>query len=207
MDLAHVAEDAAKGAAMGSVVPGIGTALGAVGGVVLDLAPEVGRWLFGPDAAPVASAVAAAVGAVTGTSDDAAQAAVLADPEKAAALRIELVRIAAGQEEAAAAAAQAELVAKLSDVAGARAMAVQFAQTRSVLAWGAPVVSVVVLATFGVVVTVALTQTLPATAEPVLNVLMGTLGAMATSVVSYWVGSSAGSARKDEHLANLASRS
>lgn len=35
----------------------------------------------------------------------------------------------------------------------------------------------------------------------ILNMLMGTLAAMATSVVSYWVGSSAGSARKDEHLA------
>lgn len=40
----------------------------------------------------------------------------------------------------------------------------------------------------------------------VLNVLMGTLGAMATSVVSYWVGSSAGSARKDARLAGLAER-
>ena len=206
MDLAEVAEDAAKGAAMGSVVPGVGTALGAVGGVVLDLAPEVGRWLFGPDAAPVASAVSAALGAVTGTSDESAQAAVLADPEKAAALRIELARIAATQQAAAASASQAELMAKLSDVAGARAMAVQLAQTNSIIGWGAPVVSVVVLVTFGIVVTVALTQTLPATAEPVLNVLMGTLGAMATSVVSYWVGSSAGSARKDEHLASLATR-
>ena len=40
----------------------------------------------------------------------------------------------------------------------------------------------------------------------VLNVLMGTLGAMATSVVSYWVGSSAGSARKDARLASLQDR-
>jgi len=40
----------------------------------------------------------------------------------------------------------------------------------------------------------------------VLNVLLGTLGAMATSVVSYWVGSSAGSARKDARLASLAER-
>lgn len=39
-----------------------------------------------------------------------------------------------------------------------------------------------------------------------VNVLMGTLGAMSTSVVSYWVGSSAGSARKDDHLAKLADR-
>ena len=39
-----------------------------------------------------------------------------------------------------------------------------------------------------------------------LNVLMGTLGAMATSVVGYWVGSSAGSARKDARLASLTER-
>ena len=36
-----------------------------------------------------------------------------------------------------------------------------------------------------------------------LNVLLGTLGAMATSVVGYWVGSSVGSARKDDRLALL----
>ena len=206
MNVAQIAENAAKGAAMGSVVPGIGTALGAVGGVVLDLAPEVGRWLFGSDATPVVSAVTAAVGAVTGTTDEAAQVAALADPAKAATLRVELAKIAAEQETAAASAAQAELIAKLADVAGARAATVQLAQARSAIAWGAPVVSVVILVTFGVVVTVALTRTLPSNAEPVLNVLLGTLGAMATSVVSYWVGSSAGSARKDEHLASLASR-
>ena len=40
-----------------------------------------------------------------------------------------------------------------------------------------------------------------------LNVLLGTLSAMATSVVSYWVGSSVGSARKDARLATLVSRS
>lgn len=40
----------------------------------------------------------------------------------------------------------------------------------------------------------------------VLNVLLGTLGAMATNVVGYWVGSSAGSARKDARLASLADR-
>jgi len=39
-----------------------------------------------------------------------------------------------------------------------------------------------------------------------LNVLLGTLGAMATSVVTYWVGSSAGSARKDARLATIADR-
>ena len=40
----------------------------------------------------------------------------------------------------------------------------------------------------------------------VVNVLLGTLGAMATSVVGYWVGSSAGSARKDARLSELVAR-
>ncbi len=206
MNLAEVAEDAVKGAAAGSVVPGVGTALGAVGGIVLDLAPEVGRWLFGSNAAPVLSAVQSAVTAVTGTPETAAQAVALADPEKAAALRVELAKIAAEQESAAAAAAAAALAAQLTDVANARALTVQLAQSGSRIAWGAPVVSVVVLVTFGITMIMALTRSLPAGAEPVLNVLMGTLGAMATSVVGYWVGSSAGSDRKDEHLVSLANR-
>jgi protein-S-isoprenylcysteine O-methyltransferase Ste14 len=130
----------------------------------------------------------------------------LADPEKAAALRVELAKIAAEQESAAAAAAAAALAAQLTDVANARALTVQLAQSGSRIAWGAPVVSVVVLVTFGITMIMALTRSLPAGAEPVLNVLMGTLGAMATSVVGYWVGSSAGSDRKDEHLVSLANR-
>ena len=206
MDFGKMAEDAVKGAAAGSVVPGFGTALGAVGGVVLDLAPEVGRWLFGANAGPVVAAVQDAVGMVTGSQDSAAQAVALMDPDKASALRVELARIAAGQQAAAGAAAQAALVAQLSDVAGARAATLQLAQVGSGMAWGAAVVSVLVLLTFGAVVSIALTHALPANAEAVLNVLLGTLGAMATSVVSYWVGSSAGSARKDARLASLADR-
>ena len=41
----------------------------------------------------------------------------------------------------------------------------------------------------------------------ILNMLLGSLAAMATSVVSYWVGSSAGSARKDDHIARLTAKS
>ena len=206
MDIGRIVTDAAQGAAAGSVVPGVGTVLGAMGGVVLDLAPEVGRWLFGADAGPAVAAVQAAVRSATGSDDPAVQAAAVADPEVAATLRVDLARIAAEREDAAAAAAQASFAAMLADVAGARAMTVQLAQVGSAMAWGAPVVSVVVLATFGGVVALTLTRAMPAGAETVLNVLLGTLGAMATSVVSYWVGSSAGSARKDARLADLQSR-
>ena len=192
MDLSNMMEDAARGAAAGSVFPGVGTALGAVGGIVLDLAPEVGRWLFGPEAATTVSAVHAAVSTVTGSPDPDIQAASLADPGKAAALRVELARIASERAAAAATSDHAALVAQLGDVANARATTVQLARDGSSIAWGAPTVSVVVLLTFAGVMGVALTHTMPAGAEPVLNVLIGSLGAMTTSVVSYWVGSSAG---------------
>lgn len=207
MDVGRLMGDVAKGAAAGSVVPGVGTALGAVGGVVLDLAPEVGRWLFGNDAAPAVKAVQDAVGDVTGSTDPDIQAAALRDPDKAAALRLELARIAAGRQADQDASDQAVLVARLSDVAGARAMTVDLARSGSAMAWGAPVISAVVLLTFGGCVAMTLTRDMPSGAEPILNVLLGTLGAMATSVVSYWVGSSAGSARKDARLASLADRS
>jgi len=165
-----------------------GTALGAVGAVVLDAAPEIGRWLFGADGAAVQAAVQGVVATMTGTSDPAAQVAALADPDAAARLRVALAAIVAQH----ATAADARLAAQMMGAQG----------NGGAMAWGAPVVSLVVLATFGCVVTLVLLHGIPSgSSEAVLNVLLGTLGAMATNVVGYWVGSSAGSARKDERLA------
>ncbi len=172
-----------------------------MGGIALDLAPELGRWLFGPDAAPVAAAVQQAVQTATGTGDPAAQVAALADPALAARLRVSLASIAAARAAAAEADAEARLASRLADVANARAMALQLAQTGGAMAWGAPVTSLVVLATFGIVMGLVLLRAVPPGSETVLNVLLGTLAAMATNVVGYWVGSSAGSARKDARLA------
>ena len=203
MDFGAVAVDAAKGAAAGSVVPGIGTALGAAGAVALDLAPELARWLFGPGAAPVVMAVQEAIGAVTGSTDRDVQVARVADPTVATALRVQLAQIAAQAAAARDAAQVSKITALLADVAGARAQTLALAQAGSALSWGAPVVSVVVLATFGAVVSLVLFRTVPSGSEAVLNVLLGTLGAMATSVVGYWVGSSVGSVRKDDRLARL----
>lgn len=69
--------------------------------------------------------------------------------------------------------------------------------------WATIAVSLLVLAMFGAIVALALFNAIPAGSEAVLNTLLGTLGAMAMTVISYWVGSSAGSARKDERLAEL----
>ena len=203
MDLFKLTADAAKGAAAGSLVPGIGSALGAVGGIALDLAPELGQWLFGSNADATVRAVQDAVATVTGATDGAAQVAALTNPEVAAQLRLHLASIAAERAATAAKVNQEALVAQLADVANARAATLGLAQAGSPMAWGAAIVSTIVLLTFGSVMALALVRSLPANAEPILNVLLGTLGAMSTSVVSYWVGSSAGSARKDARIAKL----
>ena len=203
MDWVQVGADAAKGAAAGSVVPGIGTALGAAGGVALDLAPEIGQWLFGPGSANTVKAVETAVQTVTGAADVDSQVQALTNPDLARTLRIQLAGIAAASAASAAKAAQDQLVAQLADVANARATTVELAQAGSPMAWGAAIVSVVVLTTFAGAMLMTLLRAIPENAAPVLNVLLGSLTAMATSVVSYWVGSSVGSARKDAHIANF----
>ena len=203
MDISGLAADVAKGAAAGSVVPGVGTALGAAGALALDLAPELARWLFGPGSAPVVVAVEGAVKAATGSADADVQVARVADPAVAGSLRVRLAEIAADAAGARDAARAEALAAVLADVAGARAQTLALVQGGSAMAWGAPVVSLVVLVTFGAVVSLVLFRAVPAGSEAVLNVLLGTLGAMATSVVGYWVGSSVGSVRKDDRLARL----
>lgn len=174
------------------------TVSGAVAGAVLNLAPEIGRWLFGSGAAGVVAAVQKAVATVSGSLEPEQQVLALADPDKAAALRVILARIAAEQAATAAADGRTAILAGV-----ARGMTPVGSGSPG---YGAPLVSMVVLLTFAAVMVVALTRTMPQGAEPVLNVLLGTLGAMATSVVGYWVGSSAGSARKEERLASLAER-
>ncbi len=169
--------------------------------LVLSIAPEIGRWLFGSAGEATANAVVSAVQAVTGTNDAAASAQMLsANPEAAANLRVKLAEIAAGREKAMRDADAALLASQLSDVANARAQTVALASNKSAVQWAAPIVSVVVLATFGSVMLMALTRSLPSGSETLLNMLLGSLAAMTTSVVSYWVGSSAGSASKTELL-------
>ena len=173
--------------------------------LALSIAPELARWLFGDKAEATTAAVSSAIARVTGTPDEAAAQAVLArDPQVAATLRVELARIAS---EADAAFRQAELgtlQAALKDVADARAQTLGLAQAHSIVQFAPAVISGLVLVTFGVVMFAALTRVLPEGLQTELPMLLGTLAAMATSVVSYWVGSSAGSASKTQMLFRVA---
>jgi hypothetical protein len=175
--------------------------MGALIPLAISLAPEIGKYLFGSSGEATAAAVAQVVQSVTGTTDDTvAQAAINSNPQLAAQLRVQLAQIAAQQEAAAQSAQLDGLKAYLADIAGARQQTVDLAKSGSAVQWAPVLVSIVVLATFGVVMAAALSHALPAGSETILNMLLGTLAAMATSVVSYWVGSSAGSAQKTDLL-------
>lgn len=188
-------QTASIGATIGSVVPGVGTVIGGAAGGLLGVAMNMvpGLQHLIADKPETIQAVQSAVEAVTGTSDPvAAQAAVDADPEVVAELQRQLAKIANDRFKAA-----------LADIQNARAATLHLAQAGSPLSWGAPVVSVIVLASFGLLCGLLLFREIPPESEALLNILLGSLAAMTTSVVSYWVGSSAGSASKDARLSGM----
>lgn len=74
--------------------------------------------------------------------------------------------------------------------------------------WGRVLISLVVTIGFmGVLVLVITTKTQGNAAPEVMLVMLGALGAAFGQVVSYWVGSSSGSAQKDTALQNMAAKS
>jgi hypothetical protein len=204
--------DLAKGAALGAALGPVGAGAGAAVALVGDIADATGltKFLFGPKAAATTAAVAAAVQAVTGTSDAAQQAAALArDPAATAQLRQALATIAAQCQAEHDASVLAMMQAQAADTANARQQTVTLAASKSVLAWGAPVISIFVLAAYALVsaFTVWLVvqhSPLPDGTVAILSTVLGASVSMATAVVGYWVGSSAGSARKDETISNVA---
>lgn len=170
--------------------------------IALSLLPDLARWLVGPKGGEVASTVATTVAAVVGSDDPAEVAAAMADPERAAELRVRLAEIAAQAEAAQHAARLEEMRAVLADVQNARATTVALAQAGSPIAWGAPIVSAILMlgffGAFGMLIFGSPVE--DANSAAMLNILTGALGAGFASVTSYWLGSSAGSARKDAML-------
>jgi hypothetical protein len=161
---------------------------------------EIAKLIAGDDpataekGAAVANALVSAAGIVAAVPVTAANAPAVAeqlaaDPEKLAAFRKAL-----GDQ----------LVALLTldnqDRADARQQTVELARAGSRIAWGAPVVSLVVLGTFGVVLHKVLSTPAGTSIDPNAAIMLGALTTMATAVVAYWVGSSAGSAAKDRLL-------
>lgn len=73
--------------------------------------------------------------------------------------------------------------------------------------WGRVLVSVIVTVGFmGILVLVITTKTQGNAPTEVMLVMLGALGAAFGQVVSYWVGSSSGSAQKDTVLQKIADK-
>jgi hypothetical protein len=169
--------------------------------LLISIVPEIAHWIAGDTAGTVAQKVADVAQTVLGTTDPAAAATLLADQGKVSDLRIALAKIGADVERAKLDAQTAAITAALADTANARQQTVDLAKAGSSISWGAPVVSVVVLVTFGLVLVMAFTRPIPPGSEALLNVVIGSLATMASGVVGYWVGSSHGSQAKDALLA------
>lgn len=189
----------AKGAMAGSGFGPLGMAAGALLSGAPELLSLIGVHLGNETAAGKAIAL---VQSITGLANPQPSDVAGVSGDALVSLKVQLAQIAANSAAAARAAEVDELKAYLGDVAGARAQTVDLARAGSAVQWAPVTISAVVLITYGLVLYLTLTRSLPAGNEALLNVIVGTLTAMSTAVVSYWVGSSAGSAAKNALLAD-----
>jgi hypothetical protein len=185
--------------------------------LALAYAPQLLKTIFGERGRGISNEVAAAIQAVTGvdpTTPDgvtAVQTAVKADPKLEAQLQQKLAEIAEAREaeanREAGAARQAELEdlkVQVADIGNARQQTMTLAAEHSPLAFGAPVLSGIILVAFATMLLVLLTgqNSLNPNMLSLVNIMLGTLAAMATQVANYWLGSSSGSTAKNTMLAN-----
>ena len=158
--------------------------------ILAKYAPSLVGLAFGGSASAVAAKVETAVRDVFGTTDAAeVQAQVTADPAKADALKTRLD------------AETDQLRTELADVADARATALALAQAHSPLAWGSPVISVIVVSAFAAVAAVVVVEY--GVESPVGQLIAGALIAKFGTVVDYWLGSSKGSADRVDQIVSM----
>lgn len=183
--------------------------------LILGIAPQIAAHLFGSNGGAIATQVATAVTAVTGNNlsePGGVEAAILAingKSELAAQLQTQLATIAANaQIEANKAAAElraadaAEFAASVASQASARQTTVDLVKAGSNIAWGAPVISGIVLTSFGAMVWLVMYRTVPPGSENLAMGMVEALKLLSVTVVGYWCGSSAGSARKDATISD-----
>jgi len=97
-----------------------------------------------------------------------------------------------------------KLKAELADVQDARATTVKYVTSGSSLSFGAVVVSIVVLIGFCGISFLAMKPDLAGVDKSVTLFLLGAWSGFAGSVITFWIGSSAGSAVKTDQIAQMA---
>lgn len=196
-----------KGAAAGAVLGPVGAVVGGVGGTLAALVSDLVPGLVLPSSTKPAVADAAAF--ITASPTEAGQVAALKqDPAAAEKFKSQVVQIAAEEQQKRDDRddrIQQMLLdrAKLDqeDTANARQQTVQLAQAGSAIAYGAPIVSGIILLAFATLAIMVLLREVPEGNRDIANIMLGTLGTMAAHVVGYWVGSSSESRVKTALLA------
>ena len=179
-------------------------------GLAATYVPELIRLIAGDKAGNLANTVGGVVSDVTKTSDPVAALKVLqTDAAAESQLRAKLAQIAVDAQKAQNEEADKQradelstLQANMANTQGARASMLALAQDRSGIAWGAPVVSLVVTVGFFVIVWAIIYKPgqIDAANSPVaqiVNILIGTLATGFATVVNFWLGSSQSSRAKD----------
>ncbi len=94
--------------------------------------------------------------------------------------------------------------AGIADNEAARQQTIALAQSGSAIAWGAPLLSVLVVISFGVILAIWLIHPpqVDTASLSVLNILLGTQAAAFMQTVNYWLGSSASSRQKDNAISS-----
>lgn len=188
-----------------------------IAGTVAPLAPKLGAVLGatfgGPIGATIGGLAGSALAAAFGVEEtpEAVGKAIAEDPD--AKEKIQRLESERGQEILAQAQVRIEEIKAQTeqfrlgaeDTDKARQFAVQLASTNSPLSWGAAILATVFTIAFFVVLSFCLANTDTIKDNPILLVLLGTLTAGETQILSYFFGSSAGSKNNADRFANLAS--
>lgn len=158
--------------------------------------PALGGLFGGPLGSTIGGLVGKGVAAALGVeaTPQAVATAIQADPNAAA---VKLAQI------------EAETKAKdaeLADIANARATTVQLAQTGSPIAYGAPVVSIVITVGFFVLMFMLffVRVDIPPTVFQLLSLLLGVVASQFSQVGNYWLGSSEASRRNGDAIRDVA---
>jgi hypothetical protein len=98
----------------------------------------------------------------------------------------------------------AQFRAEIEDTKGARSTFAALALANNPMAWGAPVVSLLVtVGFFGILTLLIFGVGGDLTSNQIINITVGALAAAFATVVSFWLGSSQGSRQKDDAAIQL----
>jgi lysozyme family protein len=181
-------------------------------GLAATYVPELIRLIAGDKAGNLAGTVSSVVSDVTKTSDPVAALKVLqTDVAAESELRAKLAQIAVDAQKAQNEEADKQradelstLQANMANTQGARASMLALAQDKSGIAWGAPVVSLVVTVGFFFILALVIfdgagiaTGAAGSAVAQIVNISVGTLATGFATVVNFWLGSSQSSRSKD----------